>query len=133
MARKSVHDLAHVPHLATLSPMQAAFVVAFVETGAANGTQAALAAGASSNSASQQAHAWLRHPAVADAIRTETSLRLSSLAPVALAVQLHLASNGRSEFVRQQAASDILDRAGYRPPDRHQVAVGGSIVLDIKL
>jgi phage terminase small subunit len=113
--------------------MQAAFVVAYVREGQANGTQAAIEAGAAPASAGGTAYLWTKHPQVAEAIRVETAMRLSSLAPVALAVQLHLATKGKSEFVRQQAASDILDRAGFRPPDRHQVAVGGSIVLDIKL
>lgn len=39
----------------------------------------------------------------------------------------------RSGYVALEASKDLLDRAGYKPPDRSQVAVGGEVSIKIDL
>lgn len=39
----------------------------------------------------------------------------------------------RSEFVRQNAAADLLDRAGFKAPSDRVSVSKGSVVIDIKL
>ena len=39
----------------------------------------------------------------------------------------------RSGYVALEASKDLLDRAGYKPPDRSQVAVGGEVNIKIDL
>lgn len=41
--------------------------------------------------------------------------------------------NHRSGYVALEASKDLLDRAGYKPPDRSQVAVGGEVSIKIDL
>lgn len=52
--------------------------------------------------------------------------------PVALATMVRLL-NHKSGFVQHQAAADLLDRGGFRPPERHQHAVVGKVEVDIRL
>ncbi|NDC14982.1 MAG: hypothetical protein EBZ76_07355, partial [Synechococcaceae bacterium WB9_2_170] len=62
-----------------------------------------------------------------------TIKHLAAQAPLALAVQRRLMLSARSEFVRQKASADILDRTGFKPPERHQHLVSGSITVTIDL
>lgn len=39
----------------------------------------------------------------------------------------------RSGYVALEASKDLLDRAGYKPPDRSQVQVGGEVSIKIDL
>ena len=44
-----------------------------------------------------------------------------------------LSTGARSEYVQLQASDSILDRSGYKPPDRHDVRVAGDIRINIDL
>ena len=44
-----------------------------------------------------------------------------------------LASNAQSEYVRLEAAKDLLNRAGYAPPDRLQTLIDGNLSVTIDL
>lgn len=42
---------------------------------------------------------------------------------------LHGLLNAKSELVRLQAATDILDRTGYKPTDKQEISIDEPIVL----
>ena len=44
-----------------------------------------------------------------------------------------LSTSARSEYVQLQASDSILDRSGYKPPDRTQVQLAGDIKINIDL
>ena len=44
-----------------------------------------------------------------------------------------LATEARSEYVQLEASKDILDRTGFKPPDRNRTEVLGDIQVKIDL
>ena len=59
------------------------------------------------------------------------NLRRSAVG-AALTLQ-RLSTSARSEYVQLQASDSILDRSGYKPPDRQQVQVEGDLRITIDL
>jgi hypothetical protein len=51
----------------------------------------------------------------------------------AAARMLKLSQSAKSEYVQLEASKDILDRAGFKPPERHQHQVQGDIKVSIDL
>ena len=45
----------------------------------------------------------------------------------------HLVDHARSEYVQLEASKDILDRAGFKAPDKHQHLVKGDFSINIDL
>lgn len=126
-------DLPDEAPIAGLTLLQSRFVRAFVSSAGGNATEAARLAGYAPEFASRRAFDLTRNPAVREAIQSEMLAAIGDAAPGALASMAHLSRHAKSEMVRQVAAKDLLDRAGFRPPDRLMVAHGGSIDVDIKL
>ena len=60
----------------------------------------------------------LRNPLVQQAILRATQKRIGLLAVPALQTVAELSSGARSEYVRLEASKDLLDRAGFQPPER---------------
>jgi len=112
--------------------MQSRFVKCYVEHGDGNATRAALAAGYAKSSAHAVGYRLLRNPAVLDAIHKLTLSMIGAAAPLALRTMVKLLEHS-SGYVRQQAAADLLDRAGLRPPERHQHMVAGAVSIRIEL
>jgi len=54
-------------------------------------------------------------------------------ATVAAAKVLKLAQGAKSEYVQLEASKDILDRAGYKAPDKHMHLHAGDIQVSIDL
>mgnify|MGYP003115360749 FL=1 len=54
-------------------------------------------------------------------------------ATVALNRVMNLASGAKSEYVQLEAAKDILDRAGFKSPDKHMHLHAGEIKVSIDL
>ena len=96
-----------------LTPMQRQFVSNFVLNGS-NGTQAAIAAGYSEESAYQRAYELLKKPHVIAAIQEEALQYLARLGPGSLKTLEDLMDNATSESVRCRAAEVLADRAGVR-------------------
>lgn len=46
---------------------------------------------------------------------------------------LQLSDSAKSEYVQLEASKDILDRAGFKPPDKHMHQVSGDIRVTIDL
>ena len=112
--------------------MQSRFVRCYVEHGDGNATRAALAAGYASSSAHAVGYRLLRKQEVLDAIHRLTLQAVGVAAPQALRTMVQLLSHP-SGYVRQQAAADLLDRAGFKPPDKHQHLVAGQVSIRIDL
>ena len=116
-----------------LTQKQAAFVAAYVANGG-KGTDAAITAGYAQASAHTEQHRLLANPKIQQEILKETLNQLGLAAPQALQTVMRLTNNARSEYVRLSAAQDLLDRAGFRPPDRvdHRVDASLTVTFDIK-
>ena len=57
----------------------------------------------------------------ADEITDELHRNFSEIAPRALNILSDLAENAESGSVRLGASHDLLDRAGFRPVDSHEI------------
>ncbi len=120
-----------LPALEGLTEKQQAFVTHLVETGSAE--ESVRAAGYSTNNIHVAKHQLLNNPRIQKAISNLTLERLASLAPRAVSVVESLAVSAKSEYVRLQAAQDLLDRAGFKPPERvdHRVSADLTVHLDL--
>lgn len=112
-----------------LTPRQRIFVTDYIAT-QGNGSEAARRAGVSEASAHVVASRWLRAPAVIDALRTAIGARYVTIAPAMQAQMLKLAISSKSDFVKQQAAKDLLDRAGVAAPVDRPKSVSITVNLD---
>ena len=63
----------------------------------------------------------------ADEITNELHRNFTEIAPRALNILTDLAENAQSESVRLGATRDLLDRAGFRPVDRHEIVKEKSV------
>ena len=63
----------------------------------------------------------------ADEITDELHRNFAEIAPRALNILSDLAENAESESVRLGATRDLLDRAGFRPVDRHEIVKQKSV------
>lgn len=120
------------PTYAQLTKKQKAFVDALFENGG-DKEQAALEAGYAKASARTQAYQILHSPNVAQAILERTAIELASAAPSAALSIRTLAGGAKSEYVRLQAAQDLLDRIGMRAPEKHDHRIAGDISVHIDL
>ena len=57
----------------------------------------------------------------ADEITDELHRNFAEIAPRALNILSDLAENAESESVRLVSTRDLLDKAGFRPVDRHEI------------
>ena len=108
---------------------QAAFIAEYVANGG-KATDAAIAAGYAQ---ANEGYRLLANPLIQQEILKETLSRLGMAAPQALSTVMRLSEGARSEYVQLQAAQDLLDRAGFRPPDRvdHRVDASLTVTFDI--
>jgi len=63
----------------------------------------------------------------ADQITEELHRNFAEIAPRALNILSDLAENAESESVRLGATRDLLDRAGFRPVDSHEIVKEKSV------
>jgi hypothetical protein len=59
--------------------------------------------------------------------------QLGVRATLALSTVTKLASTAKSEYVQLEASKDLLDRAGFKAPDKHMHLHAGDIRVDIDL
>jgi phage terminase small subunit len=116
---------------AKLTDKQLAFVRNLVGNGG-NRTQAALDAGYSPKCAREQAYDLMRIPHVMQAVLEHTMAEFISNAPAATTTLTKLLE-GKSEYVRLEAAKDLLDRAGLKPVTNVNHKVAGDISVSIDL
>ena len=75
----------------------------------------------------------IKLPHVQQYIAEQTQQRIGLQALQALASVARLSTGAKSEYVMLQASQDLLDRAGYKPPDRQQLQVVGDFKVSIDL
>lgn len=124
---------APIPCPDTLTEMQHRFCLAYVWAGTGNASAAARKAGYAPSNARHTGSALLQRADIQAHIRALTAVSLGALAPIGVAVMRKLALHSRSDVVKQLAARDILDRTGFKPPDRHSFGGGGGITITIDL
>ena len=115
-----------------LNKRQKALVDTLVSTGCSVG-EASKAAGFKGKTPSTQGYATLKKPHVAEYMyqQIQESFGISSLK--AQHKLLSLTQNAKSEYVQMESAKDILDRAGFKAPDKHQHQIVGDFKVNIDL
>lgn len=123
-----LHTDVLAPSAGSLTAMQRRFVDSYV-AGHGSPTDAAIEAGYSPTSAKATASRMTRNPMIQKEIMRGVVSRIGLQAVPALHTIERLAQSSRSDYVRLEAARDLLDRAGFRPPERvdhrldHQLTV----------
>jgi hypothetical protein len=116
-----------------LTPRQKALVEAFVSNGG-NLSKAAEEAGyAEGNSGRTTAWKAMKTPHVQQYLMQQTAEAFGVHAVKALGKIAQLSGNAKSEYVQLEASKDLLDRAGFKPIERHQMQVAGDIRVSIDL
>ena len=100
------------------------FVREYVNNGG-NATQAAIAVGVSSASASTIGYRLKSR--LTKEIDTEQKAQLQGYAPKAISQIQNLAENAESENVKLKANADLLDRAGWKPVDKQEITETSAI------
>jgi len=138
----SVATMRSPPHLhiapptsgreSSLTKQQERFVDIF-SAGRLTQEQAAIEAGYAPDSAQSSASRLQRNPLVQQRMAKAVMSRLSFGAAKALSVIERLSDSARSDYVKLAAAQDLLDRAGYKPPDRvdHRLDAQLTVTLDL--
>lgn len=112
---------------------QARLVDTLVATGCSI-TEAAREAGyASGESGRVTASKALRLPHVQSYMMQRVAETLGLNATIAAARLVRLAQGAKSEYVQLEASKDILDRAGFKAPERHMHLHAGDISVQIDL
>lgn len=116
------------PENKPLTATQQRVVDLFMETGATM-TDMAKTLNMQRSSVSQIMHRPNVEKILADHIGH--SIRISAVGAIRTLTQL--SQSAKSDYVKLQASDSILDRAGFKPPDRTEVDVSGelSIVIDL--
>jgi len=96
-------------------------------------TEAAVMAGYAEGSAHVSASRLLRFPHVQEYLRTCIQQGISASAVKALRVVTDLQDSAKSDYVRLQAAQDILDRSGFKAVEKHAHAIKGEVIVSIDL
>lgn len=112
-----------------LTPKQREYVQALVRYGM-NPSQAAEHAGYSHPTSSGT---LTRNPKIQQAVQELTKAEINSLAPQAVSVIVKLMSDAKSDYVKLQAAQDLLNRAGYTIDNVGQSSSSGSLSVTLNL
>lgn len=116
-----------------LTVKQTALVDALVATGCTIKEAASQAGYADGEAGRVSASKALRQPHVQQYMMTRIQETMGLNATVALNRVMNLASGAKSEYVQLEAAKDILDRAGFKSPDKHMHLHAGEIKVSIDL
>lgn len=96
-------------------------------------TEASKLAGYKGNSARVSASKMLRKPEVQEYMQQELRRTIGLGSTKALSRIISLSSSAKSEYVQLEASKDILDRAGFKAPDKHQHMIAGNFSINIDL
>ena len=81
----------------------------------------------------RSAYGTLKLPHIQAYILQQTSQFIGNSSMIAAARVAKLCTSAKSEYVQLEASKDILDRAGFKPPERSQVQVSQDITVHIDL
>ena len=115
-----------------ITPKAKKLVDTLVSTGCTI-TEASKLAGYKGNSSRVSASRMLRNPKVQQYMFEQIQHNLGMSAVKAQSRLLDLCSGAKSEYVQLEASKDILDRAGFKAPDKHQHMVKGDFSINIDL
>jgi phage terminase small subunit len=115
-----------------ISPKAKNLVDILVSTGCTI-TEASKLAGYKGNSSRVSASKMLRKPEVQAYMMQEVQRAFGLHSARAVAKLSKLSSDAKSEYVQLEASKDILDRAGFKAPDKHQHLVAGNFSINIDL
>lgn len=115
-----------------LTALQDRFIDEYVSNGG-KGTAAAKAAGYAAAYASVTANKLLKNPSIVSEVYRRTVLALGASAPGALKTLIDLSTGAKSERIKREASSDLLDRIGIRAPDRVDHRIDGDLRVSIDL
>lgn len=116
----------------SLTQLQQSFVDNYLANGG-NGKQACITAGYSENSAHVQASKLVKLPHIQQALLKGTAEAIGLGSAKAVQKLVSLSGGAKSEYVQLEASKDILDRAGFKPPERTQHLLDGDIKISIDL
>jgi len=121
--------------IATRQPTakQRALVDALVANGCSITEAAGLAGYASGESGRVTASKSLRLAHVQSYMMQRVAETMGVSATIAAAKLVQLARGAKSEYVQLEASKDILDRAGFKAPERHMHMHAGDISVSIDL
>tara|TARA_R100000742_G_C4167306_1_gene6809 strand:- start:42 stop:443 length:402 start_codon:yes stop_codon:yes gene_type:complete len=116
----------------SLTPKQKALVDTLISTGCSV-SEASKVAGFKGKTPDVQGYQTLKKSHVASYMyqQIKESFGISSLK--AQHKLLQLSQNAKSEYVQMESAKDILDRAGFKAPDKHQHQIVGDFKVHIDL
>ena len=75
----------------------------------------------------------MNDPYVQEVLQQKVGERLTRASAIASNTLIKLARQGKSEYVQLQASDSILDRTGFKPPDRSIHQVQGDVSIRINL
>ena len=112
-----------------LSDKQQEFVRWYVATGGKVGVSSTKAGYATKNEGSR----LLRNPSILKAINEDMVNAIGTHAVSALNTVARLSKTARSDYVRLEAAKDLLDRAGFKPPDKQLIKLAGDLSVSFDI
>ena len=116
-----------------LTTKQTALVHALVANGCSIAEAVGLAGYASGESGIVTASKALRLPHVQAYMMQRIAESMGVSATIAAAKLVQLSQGAKSEYVQLEASKDILDRAGFKAPERHMHLHAGDISVSIDL
>lgn len=120
-------------NIVKLTDKQSALVDTLVATGCSIKDAAEAAGYAKGESGRVTASKALRLPHVQQYMMQRVTESLGLNATIAASKLLNLAQGAKSEYVQLEASKDILDRAGFKPPDKQMHLHAGEISVKIDL
>jgi phage terminase small subunit len=96
-------------------------------------TEASKLAGYKGNSARVSASKMLRKPEVQEYYLQEVRRKITMGSSKAINKLMTLSAGAKSEYVQLEASKDILDRSGFKAPEKHQHLVAGELSINIDL
>ena len=130
--RQSYAHPRQAPGARALTARQQKFVDHYIENGGKL-EQAAIDAGYAEAGAGNQARQLVRNPKVYTEVMRRVPDLLGRQAVPAIAVVVRLMQSAKSDYVKLEAARDILDRAGFQPAQRvdHRLDTTLSVAINL--
>ena len=96
-------------------------------------TEASKLVGYKGTSARVSASRTLHKPEVQAYLMQQVQSRIAMGSTKAINTIIGLSTKAKSEYVQLEASKDILDRAGFKAPDKHQHLIDGNFSINIDL
>ena len=128
-----MNTLKNLADQSTITAKQRKLVDTFVATGCSIKKASEVAGYAKGESGRVSASKALKNPNVQAYLMLQVSESIGLNATKASHRLLQLSQDAKSEYVQLEASKDILDRAGFKAPDKHQHLVAGDIKVNISL